>query len=877
VTAPGWHSVNAGDGTDTLIVDYSSLSTNVRYWHDGWGHYSDGFFSQIDFVNFERYDIRGGSGADYLVGGSGDDSLTGNDGNDVLDGGLGADVISGGAGMDLWRANLTSMNTAISVTLGDGIRSVGGTGGTVSGIEAVELQLGAGNDYINTRNYSGDNYIASADGDDTIAVGGGNSTLHGGDGTDLLIMNWSHITDVNQGIRYSHDGWGHYSSNSGDSVDFVAFELYKLTGGAGRDDLRGGDLADTLVGGDGNDTLRSYQGTDMVIGGKGTDTWEVDTRNLFGNVHISLGNQSSDVGHTLAGLEQLSYTGGDANDFLTALDGQFNDSAELGGGNDTFASYRGKDWAHGGDGTDTLIMDWSGITDSLNAISYWHDGWGHYRSASGDSLDYVAFEQFNMTGGAGRDDLRGADGNDTLKGGAGDDTLRGARGDDIIDGGAGTDLWVGDTSDQPFALIFKAKGSQYQAQGTALGLEVRNIEAVSLSSGAANDRVETRGYRLNDSFYSNGGNDTFNGGEGNDTFHGGDGTDLLVIDWSGASNAIRSWYDGWTHYTDDSGLRSVDFVAVERFKIKGGSGDDTLTGGALKDTLTGGAGDDVLNGGAGGDKINGGDGNDTMIKDDSGSNVSISLFANVNGSGSINGLGGRFYNIENFNISTGSGNDMINLNKLDGNDTISSGKGDDTINVGKGDYAWVHGGDDTDTLIADLGDFTSGVSLRYDGWHHYESSVSGQELVYTGIEKIDLTGTAFADRLSGHADNDTLHGGGGSDILEGGGGNDLLYGDAGADMFLFTSTSANIGIDRIADAEAGDFLRISALNVAIGAVQAGDGSAVGKGMIDISSAGGVTTLHVGLDTTAGSDLDIELAGVFTLADFSADGSDLFLI
>jgi Ca2+-binding RTX toxin-like protein len=876
---PGRHSVNGEGGTDTLIVDYSSLSTNVRYWYDGWGHFSDGFFSQVDFRDFERFDVRGGSGADYLVSGSGDDTLTGNGGDDVLESGLGADVIDGGAGNDLWRADLSTMNVNISVSLSTTTAAVGGTGGTVTGIEALDLRLGSGSDYIDTRGFFGNDYVRGGDGDDVIAVGGGHDRAMGEGGTDRLVVDWSHITDSNQGIRYWYDGWHHYGSNSGEQVDFHGFETYKLLGGAGRDDLRGGNLADTLVGNDGDDFLRGYQGTDRVIGGAGTDTWEVNTADLFGDVIIDLNSQSSNVGHTLSGLEQLNYTGGDANDFVTALDGVFNDDVTLGNGNDTFTSFRGMDRANGGNGTDTLIMDWSGITDPLDGIAYGYDGWHHYSSASGDKLDHHGFDLFHLTGGAGRDDLRGGDGDDTLIGNDGNDTLRGAKGDDTIDGGAGTDLWVGDTSDQPFALIFNAKASQNKAQAKALGLNVRNIETVSLSSGAANDKVITKGYALNDVFYGNGGNDTFNGGEGNDTFHGGAGTDMVVIQWGKATNAIRSWYDGWHHYTDDSGDREIALYGVERFSIKGGRGDDSLTGGDLKDKLVGGAGDDVLNGMAGNDFINGGAGNDTMIKNDSGANVGLTLIANAKGDGSIAGVSAKFKSIENFNVTTGSGDDMIDVSKTGGNDTISTGNGDDTINVGNGDYASVHGGNGTDTLIADLRDFATGTFLAYDGWYHYRSNTGAQEVSFAGIEHLDLTGTRFSDHLQGLGGVDTLRGGDGDDILQGNGGDDILFGGAGADQFLFNSDTANIGVDRIADLASGDFLRISALGShSLTSLADGDGTNVTRGQVEISSAGGVTTVHVGLNTTLGSDLDIEIDGIYTAADFNAmTGHDLFLI
>lgn len=47
----------------------------------------------------------------------------------------------------------------------------------------------------------------------------------------------------------------------------------RLSGGRGDDDLMGGRGADTLVGGDGDDTLSGQKGRDLLIGGDGDDAF----------------------------------------------------------------------------------------------------------------------------------------------------------------------------------------------------------------------------------------------------------------------------------------------------------------------------------------------------------------------------------------------------------------------------------------------------------------------------------------------------------------------------------------------------------------------------------------------------------------------------
>lgn len=94
---------------------------------------------------------------------------------------------------------------------------------------------------------------------------------------------------------------------------------------------------------------------------------------------------------------------------------------------------------------------------------------------------------------------------------------------------------------------------------------------------------------------------------------------------------------------------------------------------------------------------------------------------------------------------------------------------------------------------------------------------TGDSVVLTIAEDRILRGTAMAnslngglgnDVLKGNAGNDTLNGGGGNDKLNGGLGSDLLNGNAGSDVltgsagkdtFIFNTTLATMGIDKITD------------------------------------------------------------------------------
>ncbi|MBN3942352.1 calcium-binding protein [Nostoc sp. NMS9] len=177
--------------------------------------------------------------------------------------------------------------------------------------------------------------------------------------------------------------------------------------------------------------------------------------------------------------------------------------------------------------------------------------------------------------------------------------------------------------------------------------------------------------------------------------------------------------------------------------------------------------------------------------------------------------GTTFSEIESINLTTGSGNDIINLSAaVDSN--VHGGSGQDTITTGAGnDYLYGEAGNDT------------------------LNSGAGNDYLYGDIGNDYLDGNAGSDRLYGEDGNDTLNGGDGNDSLNGGAGNDTLNGGAGNDYFdpgtgidnvvgglgndgndvftgstgadIFVLNSPNQGVDRITDfSSVDDTLHVSA-------------------------------------------------------------------
>ena len=885
ITPTGSYSIDGQGGTDTLNIDYSMLSTSLDFRYAGNGYYAltDDFFSSASFINFEIYNLKGGSGDDLLSGGAAADHLYGGAGADTITSGVGADVVDGGAGLfDRWVADYGGLTKAVTVQLAaTGSYTVVATGAVVSNIEGLTINTGIGADVIDTTAVTGNDTVVTGSGNDIFRTKGGFDSFDGGSGTDRMVIDYSDATTaVSQ--SYIGNGWYQLGDKAGtQSVQYINTESYDLTGGSADDSLSGGAAADRLVGNAGNDLLNGGGGVDTIIGGSGIDTWQVNFSARTGAT-VDLMAQTTTGGGTLSGIEAINYTGGVGVDRVTANAGAYNDSFATGDGADMVSTGRGIDTADGGGGNDKLVMDWSAIADPLQGISntYQGNGWYRYAAASGDQLDYIGFELYDLRGGAGADTLNGGALKDTLIGNGGDDTLNSGTGDAVIDGGTGNDRWIADLSAELAPVLFNAVGSQTAAQVVKAGSSVTNIEAVSLQTGLAADVIDMSGFALNDTMTTGAGNDVINPGLGFDSVDGQSDEDTLVLNYSTLGSDVSTTYigNGWNQYGTADGATHANYINIEKFNITGGSGNDSLVGANNKDVLDGGAGNDVLNGGGGSDTITGGTGIDTWIGN-YGDVTDPILFKLTNGTGSLTSAEvlTKITGIENTNVTTGANDDVINLSANIGNDHISSGGGDDIINVGRGRIEWVDGGAGTDSVTADGLSAGSGIHMFYagNGWYEAASATGDYKLDINGIEHFTFYGSSFNDKLFGFGDSDTLSGRAGADTLQGGGGNDTLTGGAGQDIFYYENVWAD-GVDLITDANAVDHDIIRMAGVTLGNVTNGDGSTVLAGDVQVQTVNGVTSVFVGLDSTAGADFTVQLTGTFAASAFHASGTDLML-
>lgn len=351
---------------------------------------------------------------------------------------------------------------------------------------------------------------------------------------------------------------------------------------------------------------------------------------------------------------------------------------------------------------------------------------------------------------------------DTFSGTTGRDTFLNIGVGDTVDGKAGDDTIAIDLSAATTAVIYNAVAAA-TALGTNLsqGLSVRNVEFLrALKTGSGNDTL------------------IVSVAQGPFKWDGNGGTDTLRIDFSAATEAMRSNVTA-TGFNFRAGQWDTGDYAtanhVELLYLVGSAFNDAIAGGAGNDTLRGGAGDDVLNPGGGADYVDGGDGFDRIALNYATATQNVIYDATVSASAD----GGKLFN------------GMI-VKNVEGIDGIFTGSGDDKLIVDAGTlgFYWKAGAG-FDQLVASYLTASHGITVSN------VATSAGPLIVITGgdmavgdsgqvlgLDRLYITGTAFADTLQGTKGSDRLDGGKGVDTLAGGLGNDTYIVDSSHDIIL---------------------------------------------------------------------------------------------
>ena len=151
-----------------------------------------------------------------------------------------------------------------------------------------------------------------------------------------------------------------------------------------------------------------------------------------------------------------------------------------------------------------------------------------------------------------------------------------------------------------------------------------------------------------------------------------------------------------------------------------------------------------------------------------------------------------------FQVSSNGSPDLIKGSDIAGGDTLDGGSGNDTIDGGAGSDT-ISGSIGEDTLFGGAG--TDAVSFADSSQPAtVDLARTGAQDTGAGIDTLNgfenVTGSSFADRLSGTTGANVLDGGpNGDDVLAGRGGADVLLGGPGTDAVSFADAPAGVTID----------------------------------------------------------------------------------
>jgi Ca2+-binding RTX toxin-like protein len=318
-----------------------------------------------------------------------------------------------------------------------------------------------------------------------------------------------------------------------------------------------------------------------------------------------------------SGVSELD--GGGSDDVILGSRGA--DNLRGGDGDDLLLGGQGADWSFGGDSPVTVDLAPGTIGDgaAFEADDANHDGTveGVFGSDQADHLTGTAGNDTlwgfggddTIDGLDGADDLDGSDGSDTVSGGNDEDSISGGEGRDALDGGSGADTVRYVEHSAPVRVTLGSSGPQ-----GAAGEDDSITSFESVTGGSGDDTlVGDGGGNVLD---GGPGDDELDGGLGNDWLLGGDGLDTVTYASRTASVTV-DLNNGFIPLGGQAG--EGDLVVSER--IRGGSGDDTITGNRSPNILDGGPGadrlfgvngDDRLSGDAGRDVVDGGAGEDLL-------------------------------------------------------------------------------------------------------------------------------------------------------------------------------------------------------------------------------------------------------------------------
>ena len=720
------------------------------------------------------------SGVDSASASPFNDTLIGNGGDNVFSGRIGDDTISGGGGNDLILGDgnpgeqgndvLTGGTGNDTIITGDGDDTIvfaDGDGGDF----VADFQAGAGTpDVIDLTGVAAVSSLASVL---ALATEFGSDTFINFGNGDSLMLTGVVMSDLHE------DDFIFASSNLIVGDEFINV----LLGTPGNDTILGLGANDTLIGGLGGDILDGGGGSDMA-------SYQNAVAGLTIDLGVPTNNTGEAAGDTYISIEDLRGSAWD--DQLFGDDNLVGIASYLEGG-------EGADYLDGRLGPDFASYRSAavGLTASL-ANSAINTG-----EAAGDI--YVSIE--NLEGGAHDDTLIGDNFNNFLHGGGGADTLEGGAGSDTADyffssvgitvSLANPMLNTGDAAGDVYTSIENIRGGNWN--DTLIGNGFNNTligagGADTLNGGNGSDTAYYQnaivptiadlmnpglntGDAAGDTYISienlraAGQNDQLFGDNSNNFLEGGGGADVLDGRLGSDSASYANATSGVTASLLNPAINTGDAAGDTYISI------ENLSGSAFNDILIGDAGNNFLRGNLGADVLDGGDGSDTADYFSATSAVTVDLLNPANNTGeaagdtyiSIQSIRGSAFN--DFLYGDNSAEFPFFANFLEG------GAGADYLDGrGSGDYASYQSA-------------SAGVVANLANPLLNTGDAAGD--TYVNIES--LSGSGFADTLTGDSGNNFIRGGGGADIIDGGDGFDFV--EYQGSPVGITASLANPGIN----------------------------------------------------------------------------------
>ena len=406
----------------------------------------------------------------------------------------------------------------------------------------------------------------------------------------------------------------------------------------------------------------------------------------------------------------------------------------------------------------------------------------------------------------------GSDGN-MITGNDGDNVVQVSGGADAVSGGLGQDRLIVDYS---------------LATGAISGDSLSNFA----EAGSGGRLVTINGGFEDFTVLTGSGADTITVADGTNVVRVGDGANTVTA--GNGVNLIVGGNDADTIVAGDGGNRVEAGNGANTITTGGGA--DVIFAGNGKDSITSGAGDDLITITGGQDTIVAGAGTDLLTVDYSaavtavtGGVVSGDLAGGYVGSiADLTAAKADFIGVENFRITTGTGNDSVTTG--DGTDYIAGGAGSDVLFGGGGDDM-LFGNQDNDTLYGNAGND-------------------------------QLFGGQGDDTLFGGQGDDVLHGNLGNDYLEGGKGINQVYGDGGSDTAGYISAAAGVTVTLVGQGIAGSAAVAQATGVSTDSLN-DIANLTGSGFADTLTGdanANVLTGGIGTDTLFGGDGNDTLFG-----------------